>query len=108
VTEDVWGDEIPRVEPEAFFVPQASRALRRSSCHDEHRDHHGRPAQARSEDGSVKVYKLTNFLQQSAKYSRDLDAISSGSPPKILNRLKNRTLGRMLRPCLNRIWKRWI
>lgn len=40
--------------------------------------------------------KLTNDLQQAAKFSRDVDAIASGSPRRMANRAKNRVIGRAL------------
>lgn len=41
--------------------------------------------------------KRTRRLTQAQKYSRDVDALTSGKPSHIVRRIKNRIVGRSLR-----------
>lgn len=43
----------------------------------------------------MSISKLRSFLYGAAKYLGDFSALKSGSPTKILNRIKNRILGKL-------------
>lgn len=49
--------------------------------------------------------KRTRRLTQAQKYSRDVDALTSSKPSHIVRRIKNRVVGRALRPLFRLIWK---
>jgi hypothetical protein len=40
--------------------------------------------------------KLTRRLTQAQKYSRDVDAVASGKPSRVVRRVRNRIVGRAL------------
>lgn len=49
--------------------------------------------------------RATRRLTEAQKYSRDADAIASGKPHRVVRRVKNRIVGRALRPLFRLIFK---
>ena len=49
--------------------------------------------------------KRTRLLTNAQKVSRDVDALTSGKPTHVVRRIKNRVVGRALRPLFRLIWK---
>ena len=49
--------------------------------------------------------KRTRLLTNAQKYSRDVDALASGKPQHVARRIKNRVVGRALRPLFRLIFK---
>jgi len=49
--------------------------------------------------------RLSSFFYRAARTSRDLEALGSGDPKRIVRRAKNRTLGRFLARLLRPLWR---
>jgi hypothetical protein len=48
--------------------------------------------------------RLSRFLYRAARTANDLEAATSGDPRRMRRRLKNKLVGRLLRPFWRRLW----
>ncbi len=48
--------------------------------------------------------RLSRLLYRSARVANDVEAITSGDPKRMQRRLKNKLLGRLLRPFWRKLW----
>ncbi len=49
--------------------------------------------------------RWSSVFYRAARASRDAEAVASGDPARVARRIRNRLLGRMLRPVFRQLWK---
>lgn len=49
--------------------------------------------------------RTSDELYRASRTARDIEAVASGKPDRILRRVKNRLVGRALRPLWRMLWR---
>jgi hypothetical protein len=53
----------------------------------------------------VRRPRLSSILYRASRTARDVEAVESGDPRRVVRRVKNRVIGRLVSRILRRLWR---